>query len=211
VTVGADQGVRIGHAIDRVHHRRHPLQVDLVHDPVARRDHVHVLERAAGPVDEVEAVLVAPVLDRAVLGKGIAVKAGVFHRQRVIHDQLGGHHRIDLGRIAALACDGIAQPGQVHQRGLAEDVVAHHPRRKPREIQVAPALDQLLQRIVQQRRIAAPDQVLGMHAAGVGQRVPGAGLQRLHRGARVEVIQVGPRQGLAESAVHGLSSINEEG
>jgi hypothetical protein len=32
-------------AIAGVHHRRHPLQVDLVHDPVARRDHVDVLER----------------------------------------------------------------------------------------------------------------------------------------------------------------------
>jgi hypothetical protein len=38
-----------------------------VHDAVARRDHVDVLERLLGPVDEVEAVFVAAVFDGAVL------------------------------------------------------------------------------------------------------------------------------------------------
>ena len=35
--------------------------------PLPGRDHVDVLERGLGPLDEVEAVFVAPVLDRAVL------------------------------------------------------------------------------------------------------------------------------------------------
>ena len=133
-------------AVLRLDHRRHPLQVDLVHDAVARRDHVDVLERLLGPVDEVEAVFVATVFDRAVLRERVLVETAVLHGQRVVDDQLHRHDRIDLGRIAALLGDRVAQAGEVHQRGLAEDVVADHARREPREIQVALAFDQLLQR-----------------------------------------------------------------
>ena len=53
---------------------------------------------------------------------------------------------IDLGRIAALLRDGITQAREIHQRGLAEDVVAHDARGEPREIEVTPALDELPQR-----------------------------------------------------------------
>jgi hypothetical protein len=44
--------------------------------------------------------------------------------------------------------DGVAQAGEVDQRGLAEDVVADHAGREPREVEVALALDQLLQESV---------------------------------------------------------------
>jgi hypothetical protein len=54
---------------------------------------------------------------------------------------------LTCGRVAALVGDGVAQAGQVHQRGLAEDVVAHHAGREPREVEVALALDQLLRAI----------------------------------------------------------------
>ena len=155
------------------------------------------LNALLGPVDEVEAVFVAAVLDRAVLRERIAVEAAAFHRQRVVDDQLHRHHRIDLRRIAALLGDGIAQAGQVDQRGLAEDVVADHARREPREIEVALALDQLLQRVGERRRIAAAHQVFGQHARGVRQRGVGAGLDRLDRCAGVEIVQRGAGQGLA--------------
>ena len=81
VAVGADTGVGEGHAILYVHHRRHLLEVDLMHDAVARRDHVHVGKCFLGPLDEVEAIFVAAVFDRAVLGKSIGVKAAALHRQ----------------------------------------------------------------------------------------------------------------------------------
>jgi hypothetical protein len=90
-----------------------------------------------------EAVFVAAVFDRAVLGEGVRIEAAAFHRQRVVHHQLGRHHRVDQRRIAALQRDGVAQAGQVDQRGLAQDVVADHTRREPREVEVALALDQL--------------------------------------------------------------------
>ena len=82
---------------------------------------------------------------------------------------------IDLGRVAALRGDGIAQAGEVDQRGLAEDVVADHARRKPREVAVAPALDELPQAVVEDGRVAAAHEVLGVHARGVRQPVVGAG------------------------------------
>ena len=59
VTVGAHAGIGEGHAVTHLNDRRHFLQIDLVHDAVAGRDHIDVLERELGPVDEVEAVLVA--------------------------------------------------------------------------------------------------------------------------------------------------------
>lgn len=152
MAVGTHAGIGEGHAVARLDHRRHLLQVDLVHDAVARRDHVDVAEGLLGPVDEVEAVLVAAVLDGAVLGEGLGVVAAAFHRQRVVDDQLHRHHRVDLGRVAALVGDGVAQAGEVDQRGLPEDVMADHPRRVPGEVEVALALDQLAQRSLQSRR-----------------------------------------------------------
>ena len=115
---------------------RHALQVDLVQDAVARRDHVDILEGLLGPVDEVEAVFVAAVLDRAVLVERVGVEAAALHRQRMVDHQLRRHHRVDLRRVAALQRDGVAQAGEVDQRGLAQDVVADHARREPRKVQV---------------------------------------------------------------------------
>ena len=149
-----------------------------------------------------EAVFVATVFDRAVLRERILVEAAALDGQRVVDDQLRRHHRVDLGRVAAHVGDGVAQTGEVDQRGLAEDVVAHHAGREPREVEVALALDQLLQRIGQRGRVAATHQVFGQHARGVRQLVVGAGLDRIDRGTRVEVIQVGAGQGFAVCGVH---------
>jgi hypothetical protein len=112
VAVGADAGVGEGHAVAHLDHRRHFLQVDLVHDAVARRDHVDVLERLLGPVDEVEAVFVATVFDGAVLLERLRVEATALHRQRVVDDQLHRHHRVDLRRVAALSAMASRRPAR---------------------------------------------------------------------------------------------------
>src|SRR3546814_4680075 len=57
VAVGADQGVGKGHAIAGMNDGRHAFQIDLVHDAVAWWDHIDILERFLGPVDEVKAVI----------------------------------------------------------------------------------------------------------------------------------------------------------
>ena len=203
VRVGADAGVGVGHALLDTDHRRHLLQVDLVHDPVARRDHVDVLERALRPVDEVEAVFVATVFDGAVLLEGVRIEATALDGERVVDDQLHRHHRVHLRRIAAEIGDGIAQAGEVDERRLAEDVVADHARREPREVEVALALDELAQVVRDTRRLGAADDVLGVHARGVGQRGPGAGTDRIDGLAGVEIVEAGAGQRLAVGGVHG--------
>ncbi|MOA23158.1 hypothetical protein D3C78_1437620 [compost metagenome] len=149
-----------------------------------------------------EAIFVTAILDGAVLLEGVRVEARGFDGQRVVDDQLGRHHRVDLGRVAALLGDGVTQAGQVDQGGLAEDVVADHARRVPGEVQVALAVDQLFQRRGQARRLAAAHQLFGEHAGGVGQFPPGASLDRLDGRAGVEVVQLGAGQAFTVLAVH---------
>ena len=202
VAVGADAGVRERHAFAHLNHRGHFLQVDLVHDAVARRDHIDVLEGLFGPVDEVETVFVAAIFDGAVLLEGLGIETARLDGQRVVDDQLRRHHRVDLRRVAALQSDGIAQASEVDQRGLAEDVMADHPRREPREIEIAFAFDQLLERVGERGRVAATHKVFRQHAGGVRQGVVAARRNRLDRRAGVEVIQRRAGQVLAEFCVH---------
>ena len=94
-----------------------------------------------------KAVFVAAILDRAVFRKGIGVEAAALNRQRMVDDQLNRNNRIDLGRVTALVGNRVAKTGQIDQRGLPEDVVADDSGRKPREIEVSLAIDQLGERI----------------------------------------------------------------
>ena len=156
-------------------HRAHALQIDLVHDPVARRNHFHILEGQFAPLDEMEAVFIAPVFDGAVFLKGLRIVATALHGQRVVHDQLHGHHGIDGGRIATLPGDRIAQAGQIDKSRLAQDVMTDHAGREPGKVALALAVNDLREVLGQVGRIAAPYQVLGMDAAGIGQCGPAAG------------------------------------
>jgi hypothetical protein len=185
-----------------LHDGAHALQVDLVEDAVPGRDHVDVLERLAGPFDEVEAVFVAAVLDGAVFREGVRIEAAALDGQRVVDDQLRRHDRVHQRRIAAFLRDGVAQAGQVDEGRLAEDVVADDARREPREIEIAAALDDLLQRRHQRDRVAAAHEVFGQYARGVREGVPGAGLDLVDCRAGVEVMQAGAVQGFAIIAVH---------
>ena len=124
----------------------------------------------------------------------------------MVDDELRWHHRVYLRRVAAHVRNGITQTGQVHQCGLAEDVVANHTRRKPREVEVALALDELAQRNVQRLRAAATHQVFGVNARGVGQPGPGTGLQRFNSASSIKVIEFGARQRLAVGSIHGLQT-----
>ncbi|MCY1262184.1 hypothetical protein D9M70_104640 [compost metagenome] len=207
VAVGADAGIREGHAVTHLDHRRHFLQVDLVHDAVARRDHVDVLERLLGPVDEVETVFVATVFDGAVLLERFRIEATALDGQGVVDDQLGRHHRVHLRRITALQGDGVTQAGEVDQRGLAENVVAHHAGREPREVEVALALDELLQGFGERGRVAATHKVFRQYTGGVRQGVVGARLDRLDRCADIEVIQVAAGQRFTKLCVHRQDSV----
>ena len=149
-----------------------------------------------------EAVFVAPVFDGAILGKCVRVEAATFHRQRMVHHQLGRHHRIHLRRVAALRGDRITQAGQVHQCGLTENVMAHHACWKPRKIQVLTTLDELLQRIGQCGGVAAAQQIFRQHPRGIRQPGIGARLNGVHCGTHIEVIQRSAGQRFSVGSVH---------
>ena len=83
----------------------------------------------------------ASVFNGAVLREGVLLETGMFHRQRVVDDELCGHDRVHARRVTPLVGNGVTQPGQVYQRGLPQDVVAHDTGRIPRKIQLALALD----------------------------------------------------------------------
>ncbi len=70
MAVVTNAGVGKSDPLPGLEDRRHPFQVDLVHNAVSGGDHVHILESPAGPFDEVEAVLVAAILDGPVLLEG---------------------------------------------------------------------------------------------------------------------------------------------
>jgi hypothetical protein len=52
----------------------------------------------------------------------------------MIHDQLHRDDRIHLRRIAAHHGNRIAQPRQIDQRRLAQNIVANHASRKPGKV-----------------------------------------------------------------------------
>ena len=86
VAVSADTGIRESYTVTRLNHRRHFLQVDLVHDAVTRRNHIDVFKGRFGPLNKVEAVFVTTVFNDTVFIKGIWIKATVLNCQRVVNN-----------------------------------------------------------------------------------------------------------------------------
>ena len=197
VAVRADQRIWICFTIDSMDHRAHALQIDLVHDAVARWNHFHILERALAPVDEVKAVLVAAVFNGAVFLEGIGVESAALYCQRVVHNQLHGNDRVDGSGVAALVGNGITQAGQIDQRCLTQDVVADHARREPGKVALALALDDLRQAFGEDGGLATTHQIFCMHAAGVGQGRPCTGADGFDGSLCIEVVQGRAGQGFA--------------
>ena len=109
MTVGANQRIWEGYAVPGVDNRRHPFQVDLVHDAVAWRNDIDVFKSSFGPINEMKTVVVTSIFDRAIFLEGVLLETRMFNRERVIDNQLSWHNGIDLGRIAAFRCNGITQ------------------------------------------------------------------------------------------------------
>ena len=125
VTVGTHTSIGKGDTVTNLNDRRHLLQIDLVHDAVPGRYHIHITECRFAPLNKVETIFIAPRLNDLVVRHGIGVRAIMLHRQGVIDDQLGGHYRVDFSRVTALPGNGITQPGQVNQRRLAENIMTN--------------------------------------------------------------------------------------
>ena len=134
MAVCAHASIGVGDAILYLNNRRHFFQIDLVHDTVACWNHIDVFKGSLCPVDKVKTVFVAAVFDGAVFFKRIWVITTTFHSKRVVNNQLGLYHRVDLAWVAALLGDGVTQACQVHKGSLTQNVVTHHTRRVPRKV-----------------------------------------------------------------------------
>ena len=114
--------------VARHHDPGQVLDVHLVHDAGARRDHLELAEGLLAPAQELEPLPVAPELDLHVPGERVRAAEHVGHH-RVVDDEFGRDERVDLGRVAAEGLHGLAHRGQVHHGGHAGQVLQDDPGR----------------------------------------------------------------------------------
>ena len=98
------------------------LQVDLVDDAGARRDHAQVPEGRLRPAQELVALAVALVLALHVEREGAGPAPGV-DLHGVVDDQVRGHEGVDARGIAAERRHRVAHRRQVHDRRHAGEVL----------------------------------------------------------------------------------------
>ena len=124
-------GIGIPRRRARQDHLGQVLQVDLVDNAGHGRDDAEVVEGLLAPLEELIALAVALEFDLGVAPQGIG-RGEEIHLDRVVDDQVDGHERVDLARIAAQAGDGGAHGGQVHDGGDAGEVLHDDAGRKER-------------------------------------------------------------------------------
>ncbi len=130
VAVGADERVGVGEdgavrVRARPHRLRKELEVHLVADAGAGRHDAEVVEGALAPLEEVVALGVALVLELDVVAVSLR-GAEVVDDHRVVDDEIDGHQRIDLLRIAAEAFHAVAHCREVDDGGNAGEVLHQH-------------------------------------------------------------------------------------
>ncbi len=137
VGVRADAGVRVGaeHACSisfnfAGHHRtRQVLNVDLVHDAHAGRNHLEVIERRLAPAQELVALAVALVLNLDVSFQCAGIPEEI-DLDGMVDYKLSRCQRVDQGRIAAEFPDGLPHGGEVHHAGHPGEILHEDPRRR---------------------------------------------------------------------------------
>jgi len=100
-----------------------------VADPGVGRDDGEVVERVLTPAQEGVALDVALELALGVAGERVAGAEDV-DLDRVVDDQLGGHERVDLLRIATEFGDRVAHRREVDDPGHAGEILHQHAGRR---------------------------------------------------------------------------------
>ena len=137
VGVGADQRVGIGDfglacrarpcAVQTVCDRI--FEVDLMADAGAGRHDAEIVERLLAPFQEPVALAIALVFELDVLARSACGVAEIVDDDRMVDDQIDGHQRIDLLRIAAQRRHRVAHRGEIDHRRHAGEVLHQHARR----------------------------------------------------------------------------------
>ena len=94
-------------------------------DAGAGRNDAEILERLLAPLQEAVALAVALVFELDVPGKG-SRRAEFIDDDRVVDDEVDGHQRVDLFRIAAERDHRVAHRGEVDDGRNAGEVLHQH-------------------------------------------------------------------------------------
>ena len=104
-------------------------------DAGLRRDDLEVLERRLAPLQELVALAVAVVLQRAVEAERV-LAAEVVGDDGVVDDQLGRRERVDPLRVAAEVGHRLAHGGEVDDARDAGEVLHEHAGRRELDLGV---------------------------------------------------------------------------
>ena len=85
----------------------------------------------------------------------------------MVDDELRLHDRVYFRGISAFCLNRVSEAGEIDERRLAENIMAHDTRGIPRKIKILFAVDQLFQRVGELGRVALAHQILGEQARGV--------------------------------------------
>ena len=103
------------------------LDVDLVHDAVARGHDAEIAELRHGPAHDAEALAIAFEFGAQVARQGVS-GSGEIRTHRMIDHQIGRHDRIDPAGIATTRHHGVAHGGKIHQQRHARRIRHQHAR-----------------------------------------------------------------------------------
>ncbi len=131
--VGADQRVREVDAIALPDRPGQMLEIDLMHDAVAGRDHGQGREGLFPPLDEAVALGVARELQAHVPFERIR-RSGVIDLHRMVDHQIHRHLRFDQAGWTTEALGGIAHRGQVAEQRDAGEVLQQDARHHHRDL-----------------------------------------------------------------------------
>ena len=129
VRIGADQSVRVVEFLPDRGLREHPLgevlEIHLVDDADARRNHAESLEGLLPPLEKLIALAVALEFHIEIEAQGVGAAEKV-HLHGVIDDQVDRNQRLDHGGILPRRSDRIAHGGQVDQQRHAGKILEHN-------------------------------------------------------------------------------------
>ena len=178
VRIGADAGIGIGSDLAVLgpgpHRLRQIFEVDLVADAGAGRHHAEIAECLLAPFEEFVALFIALVFELDIAGERQR-RAEFVDDHRMVDDQVDRHQRIDLLRIAAERCHGVAHRRQVDDRRHAGEVLHQHARRAIGDLDAGgalvgePAGDRLDAFLGDRAAVLVAQQVFEQHLHRIGQ------------------------------------------
>ena len=103
-------------------HAREIFEIHLMADARIRRHDFEILETLLAPAEEGVALDIALHFEIGVEREGVR-RAEFVHLHGMVDHQFGGKKRIDLLRIAAERCDGVAHGREVDDGGHAREIL----------------------------------------------------------------------------------------